>query len=62
MLSFFTKKSKEKKVLTFEKLFGNMVKIPEMVGNKSSGMKINLIFELFTIAEGVEVKFIVRFL
>ena len=49
-------------MLTFEKLFGNMVKIPEMVGNKSSGMKINLIFELFTIAEGVEVKFIVRFL
>jgi hypothetical protein len=39
-----------------------MVKIPEQVGTKSSSMKINLIFNLFEIAQGIEVKFIVRFL
>jgi ATP-dependent DNA ligase len=61
MTSFFGKKG-PKKVLSFDKVFETILKIPETTGKDSTSRKINLLFSLFTIAEGVEVKYIVRFL
>ena len=43
-------------------MFKTLVQIPEQVGNKSSSAKINLIFSMFTKADGTCVKYIVRFL
>ena len=62
MFSYFKKKVQEKKVLSFDKVFTTIVKIPDQTGKNSSLAKINLLFSLFTIAEGLGVKYIVRFL